>query len=474
MKKKRGIGYLLFIGVVVVFLQSCSAAKELADREIRPLPKEEIRRGDTSLKDELPTISLETYFADTTLLNLLGKAFKANPDYLTAQQNLLIANAYLKQSKLNFYPTLDYSLNGSATRFGEHTMDGLDMSSNPLLPKSPLPDYWGGLNVSWEIDAWGRIRNYKKSQQFNYFATNEGTQLIRNKIITEVAYQYYQLIALDKKLAIYQENYEIQQKAFEIISIQRETGKSNELAVQQFGAQLDNVLAKIEQINVQIATNIAALSSLTGEYLTSIRRGSNFMENQINILNVEIPLDSVLHNRPDVAKAYFELQGSKADAKVARSAFFPKIQLGGFVGLNSFSIANWLNPSSLAFQILGGLAGPIFNHGKVKMDFYVANRNQEKAFLNYQNQITLAFNELQLLLFEIDKYNTILDIKRNEQSRLEKAVSISNNLYLTGYASYLEIISAQKLKLEAELDIIDYQLLTAEVFIKFYKALGGR
>lgn len=466
---------------IILLLAACSVPKSIENQQAKALPETFDNQSEEKTGEYIP-IELKTYFNDPELIALFDKIVQSNPDFQILQQRIMIANSHLKRSKLALLPSLDLQANASGTRYSDYTMEGVgnfdtnlspNIQENQKIRRDVTPHLWLGAQVSWEIDVWGRLRNKKKAAQQRYFATHEGMRLLQNQLFTDVADLYYQLVALDKKLVIYQRNYEVQQRAFEIISAQRVAGKATELAVQQFGAQSQNLLAEIEQLKLDEDAAEKALLTLIGEYGGSISRGSGFMSNHMQILNQSIPVDSVIHNRPDVAESYFELLATNADAKSARAAFFPKLQIGGYGAMNSFSLSTFFNPGSLAWQLLGGLTAPVFNQGQLRQDFYVANRNQEIAFFNYQKNVTTAFNELSVLLNQVKTYQQILGIKGEEVAFLDRAVSVSNDLYLTGYANYWEIINSQKLKLQAELDYVDYQLKNAKSLVVLYKALGG-
>jgi outer membrane protein TolC len=128
------------------------------------------------------------------------------------------------------------------------------------------PNYWLGARSSWEIDAWGKLKNKKIAAQKRYLASTEGLRLLQVELFTDIANLYYQLVALDHKLTIYKQNYQLQQRAFEIITAQRAVGKATELAVQQFRAQNNNWLAEVEHIKAEIVAVEQAVMTLTGSY----------------------------------------------------------------------------------------------------------------------------------------------------------------------------------------------------------------
>lgn len=143
------------------------------------------------------------------------------------------------------------------------------------------------------------------------------------------------------------------------------------------------------------------------------------------------------------------------------------------MGYNAFSSETLFKPGSLASQLLGGLILPVFNKGQLKQEFAIANGEQEIAFLNYQKTITTAFNELQAVLKQIEIYERVMQLKREEVNHLTKAVEVSNDLYATGYANYLELINARKNKIQADLDFLRFKEENTRNNILLFKALGG-
>ena len=117
---------------------------------------------------------------------------------------------------------------------------------------------------------------------------------------------------------------------------------------------------------------------------------------------------------------------------------------------------------------------PIFNKGQLKHEFKIANLEQEIAFLNYQKSVTSSFNELQAILKQITIYEKVLGLKGEEVAYLDKAIEVSNELYITGYANYMELINTQKTKLEAELDLLRIQIENTRNNVLLFKALGGK
>ena len=474
--------YIIFGGILLA--TACSAPKVSQNLIAKQLPENfdlKRKKATDSLQNFIP-LETKTFFKDSKLEALLDKAIAQNLDYLIMQQRILIANSHLKVAKLALLPSLDIQADVSGTHYGKYTMDGVgnfdtnfsqNISDKQRINTDVTPNVFLGGKVSWEADIWGKLSNRKKAALQRFFASQEGMRLLQTRLLSDIADLYYKLIALDKQAVIYKKNLKTQQKALDIISAQRSVGKATELAVQQFNAQNNNILAESEQLDLSIDQTEKALLNLLGEYGGEIDRSNDFLSGHLAVLNQKISVDSIIHKRPDVSEAYHELLATNADAKAARAAFFPTVNLGGYAGLNSFSFSTFFDSGSFAWQLLGGLTAPVFNKGQIKQEFFVSNKKQQISLLQYQNTITTAYNELSALLHRTESFADVLKYKSNEIKHLEIAVNVSNDLYLSGYANYLEIINAQKNKLQAELDFVDIQLKNAESQVLLYKALGG-
>ena len=470
------------LGIAALSLVSCATPKVSELKKAKELPETIVQNTD-SPDNQFQQINLRAYFLDPHLLELFDKVVQANPDFQIAQQRVELANGFLQRSKMDLLPSLDLGIAVSGDRYGKYTMEGVGNYDTNLSPnitedqkinRDVTPNYWLGARSSWEVDAWGKLKNKKIAAQKKFLASAEGLRLLQVELFTDIANLYYQLVALDNKLAIYEKNYKLQQRAFEIVMAQREVGKATELAVQQFKAQNNNWLAEVEHIKVEIVSVEQAIATLTGSYGGEVKRGNVLMPTNMEVLNKNINVSSVIHSRPDVASNYYVLEASQADAKAAKAAFYPKIDIGASLGLNSFSTGTLFNPASLAGQLLGGLMVPVFNKGQLKYEFNVANKEQEIAFLNYQKSVTTAFNELQSILKQTKIYDRVLKLKSEEVGFLDRGVEVSNDLYVTGYANYFELINSQKSKLQAELDLLQFQHQNTRNNVLLFKALGGK
>lgn len=465
---------------VVVFMASCSIPKKVNKKNFEGLP--EAFQKANSGTNSLAQLQYKDFFKDPHLVQLIDNVVAHNFDQKIALEQLKIAEATLLARRGALLPNVQAGLNASGTRYGKHTIEGVgnfDTNLSPNIDESQkvntniTPNYWLGLSANWEIDIWGKLGNLKKAAQARYLATTEGKHLLQSALVTQVATLYYELITLDKQRAILKENIKLQSSALEIVQIQKEVGRATELAVQQFIAQLTNTEASLVALRQQTVNAENQLLALMGKYEGKIERAAKIEAAHLPYGPQQGHPKQLLQYRPDINRAFQELEASHADANAARTAFFPTVNISGYGAFNAFNGAYFFNPTSMVFQLLGNMAAPVFQQHQLKSQFKIVTAQQEIAFLDYQKAIVGAFQEVRSLLNFIEHNDAILKLKEKEVAALVNSVDISNDLYVTGYASYLEIISAQRSKIAADMDLILARRNQAQAMIQLYKALGG-
>ncbi len=188
---------------------------------------------------------------------------------------------------------------------------------------------------------------------------------------------------------------------------------------------------------------------------------------------IQVFLPTFCKEEPDIQEAELLLEASKANTIAARKAFFPSLVLTPYLAFNAFKLPLLFANGSLAYGVLGGLTQPIFNRYQLKTNFNISNAEQSIAFNNYQKNILQAYQEVLSSLKSIEQYKKIVAVNQREVETLTDAVSTSNDLYISGYASYLEVITAQKRVLEAELNRTISQKELQLALIDLYRSLGG-
>lgn len=472
--------HFLFIVSIATFLVGCKVAEKVQEPDLATMPEQfQPSLKPTSSQSLLPW---REYFTDSSLVIYIDEALKSNLDLKIALQRVSMAEANVSMARGALLPSLNAVTSVGQQRFGEYTMDGVGNFDTNLSTNVPedrripvnMPDYYLGFQSSWEVDVWGKLRSRRKAASARFLATEKARHLIQTILVAEVARHYYSLLSLDNKLVIIRENARLQETAVTLITAQKAAGRATELAVKQFKAQLLNTQSLEALIQQEIVTHENELNLLLGHYPQPIVRGANILKQTLpKELQIGLP-SQLLFQRPDIKQAEFQLLASRLDVNAARAAFLPSINLSAGLGLQSFTTSVLFStPTSAAYSILGGLVAPIFNRNMIRAEYRKASAAQLESLYAYQQSILNGYQEVATQLNKIDNLNRSYQFKSQEVTTLTEGVATANDLFVAGLATYLEVITAQKSVLAAELDAIDTRHQQFIGAIDLYKALGG-
>lgn len=421
------------------------------------------------------------FFKDQYLVALIDTAIRTNLDLKVAVQRIYQAQAGFRYSRQLFFPTVNARAGLGTTRFGDYTVDGVgnfdtNLSNNiteeQRIP-GPVPDLFLGLETSWEAGFAGKLRNRKRAAQARYLSSQFGRQHVQTNVVAGVARLYYELLALDNEIKIVRQNQELQQQALDIVGIQKQSGQINELAVKQFQVQLLQTKA-IEAELVQMATATEnQLNFLLGRFPQRIPRADTLViASQLEVVTTSLPAQ-LIQNRPDIRQAEQQLRANEAQLKAARASFYPGLNLSGFVALNGFNPSFFFNPASLAYTATGSLTAPLFNRNAIRNEYWMQAAEKKQAFYNYQQTVLQGASEVSSFYNRMMGYQRVGDFKQQEVAELKTATVIANDLFLTGYANYLEVLMVRRNVLEAEIQYAEANKEFLHAYVDLYKALGG-
>jgi NodT family efflux transporter outer membrane factor (OMF) lipoprotein len=338
---------------------------------------------------------------------------------------------------------------------------------------NPVTDVFVGFRSQWEIDLWGKLKSQRTAATARFLASVEGQHLTKTLLVAEVATLYYGLQALYYELDVIKRNIELQTSELKLAETQKEAGRVTELAVQQFRAQLLNTRALDYKLRREIVINENELNFLLARHPQPIIQNLELMNQQPwSKLKYGVPAN-LLSRRPDMRMAELNLQAAQADVKAARAMFYPSLTITPYIAFNAFSPAQLANWQSGAAGMIAALTAPVFQQGRIRGQYSIANAANLEALLQYQKTLLRGVNEVVAEIKGIEFLTEAFKLKEQELAELNRAVSTSRDLYLAGYASYLEIITAQRSVLDAELQLVERKKELFQATIRLYRALGG-
>jgi multidrug efflux system outer membrane protein len=473
---KQLLFYILL--VLISSVMGCKVMEPAAKPPVKPLPAQYGEKAGTT--DSLKLV-FKNVFADTCLYHFIDAALKDNTDLNRALQRIAMAHARLAERKGAFLPAVNGVVSAAADRYGDYTMNGVgnfdtnlspNINKDQKIPVSPTTDLWLGVSSTWEIDLWGKLRHQKKAAQAELLATEKGRQLIITSLVATLAQGYYNLLGLDTELKIVRKNIELQKKALETVQAQKTGGRANELAVQQFRAQLLNTRGieyRIVQERIQVENE---LNAVAGKYPGPIIRDTALPQSVSVAIETGLPA-SLLSARPDVRQAEYDMQTANENVVAARAAFLPSLTISPYLALNAFTPSLLFNGGSTVYGVAGALTAPLFQQRRIRAQFVIANAANKEAVYNYQQKLLNAYGEVVTQLNAVENSKSAYTLKTEEVQELHQAVVSARELYLSGYANYLEVITAQKNVLEAELQLSEQKKNIYISLVQLYRSLGG-
>ncbi|MGQ8337020.1 TolC family protein [Sunxiuqinia sp. A32] len=459
MKTFLNIKVILLIGISAI-LVSCSSTSHFHQESVNTDGLFGIDATDTTTMANAP---LEDIFSDAALIKLIDEGLSNNPDLQIATQRVLEAEAYFSQSKASLLP----GINARGTGTYQHN------------PKSIYPDgprdvesYQLGLEASWEVDLWGKLRSSKRSAYANLLASDAGQKAVQTRLIANIATAYYNLMALDAQLAITHETVQNNIELVETMKVLKESGRVTGAAIVQSEAARYAAEVTIPDLEQRIRQTENTICLLLGRVPGTIERGLLDQQKVADMLNTGVP-SQLLENRPDVMQAEYAVISAYEITNSAKAYFYPALTITAQTGFASTDLADLLDPTSFASNVLGGLTAPLFNKRANVTRLKVAKAQQEESLINLRNTLLTAGQEVNNALGSFESSQKKMDLRLLQVESLEKSVEYTKELLTYGSATYTEVLNAQQYLLSAQLSNVNDHLQQLNAVVSLYRALGG-
>jgi NodT family efflux transporter outer membrane factor (OMF) lipoprotein len=410
-----------------------------------------------------PTAAIEREwwksYGDDVLTELVERALANNADVAIAAARVREARAQEEQVRSRFFPSLDVAVGAEHSRT-------LSAFGTPSTGTTISPQ----LQMTWELDLFGRVRDLAGAARQQYLASEAAHDAALLSVASATADAYITLRSLDAQLKVARDTLTARSESLRIAESMTRVGYASKLELSQARAEYEATAEIVPQVELAIAQQENALSTLVGETPHEITRGAELSALHIPPVPDGLPAD-VIRRRPDIAQAEFQLAASDLNLAAARNAFLPNVQLTGSAGRLYASALN-NDPVSL-FSIGASVLAPLFDAGLVAAQRDEAAAVRDQAAFNYRSVVLNAFSEVENSLIQLQKLAEQAQHLEAQRTALADALRHATNRYRAGYSSYLDQLVAQRGLLSAELSLVQNQADGLRASVDLYRAMGG-
>lgn len=405
-------------------------------------------------------------YGDPTLRELLATALRNNLDIKTAVAHIDEARAVLRQSQLALAPTIDAT--GSLGR-AESSEDVLLPGERRLGNSEQL-----ALSASYEIDFWGRLRRTKEAARATLLSSQYAQRAVTVTLVAEVATAYFSLLALDSQLEITHRTVGTREKFVALTRAQHDRGYATGLDVATAEAQAAVARANVPELERQIGQTEDQICALLGQNphpIERLHRGEE-MPPVPPVPPAGLP-SQLLERRPDIRAAEEALRAANANVGVAKAALFPTISLTGMAGSLSSPLGQLFRASTTEWSVAAGLVQPLLDPQRSIFQVELADARKREALFQYQKSVQTAFQEVADTLIAYVKYDEFEREQVTQVEALRRAEAIALARYRVGYASYFDVINADRDLFVAELSLSQAYANGLTTLVRLYEVLGG-
>jgi len=409
---------------------------------------------------------------DPALTSLIESAYRQNLDLKTAGTRVLQARAQRNISAGNLFPQTQNLIGDYAH---VQISKNLNVLGNPQVGLPTNLDVWAtGLNASWELDFWGRIRRNIESSSAELSASVEGYHDALVTLVADVATNYVQIRTYQQRIAYARRNVEIQKGSLRLAEARLKAGKGTSLDVKQARSSLGQTESTIPPLVIglrQANDRLCVLLGLPPEDLTLPLHEAPIPTTPAEVA-VGIPAD-LLQRRPDVRRALREAAAQSAQIGVAEADFYPAIGVTGFIGYTADDLRHLFAESSFTGLILPNFQWKILNYGRILNNVRGQDAHFQEKVLEYQQTVLSAGREVEDALVGFLQYQLQARSLADSVNEAEGAVQLVQAQYQGGLVDFNRVFTTQ-----SQLVAVEDQLATARgsivlSLISAYRALGG-
>ena len=439
----------IFIATAFLLMTSCGLYKQYEREDMHFVDSLYRRMSVPTDSVSTASVSWDVMFTDPYLQDWIKTGLEYNTDLNIARLKVSEAEAALLAARWALLPGADFNMQGG-------------------LPGQ----FSASIGASWQADIFGSLRNAKRKAQAALEQSEAYRQAVQTQLVATIANSYYTLLMLDEQLNISTRTMKTWDESIRTLEALKRAGKTNEAAVLQAKANKLSVEANILTLEKEILAVENSLCALLGLVPMPITRGTLTEQQLPQTLSAGVPAE-LLSRRPDVRQAELALAQTFYSVNSARASFYPNVSLSGALGWTTGNGNIVLDPGSLIANLIASVTQPVFGRGINRARLQTAQAQHEQAAYRFRQSLLDAGVEVNNALTMWQTAQKRLELGKKQIVNLQAAVWNTQLLMKHGNADYLEVLTAQKNLLQAELTEASDRFDEIKSVINLYQALGG-
>jgi NodT family efflux transporter outer membrane factor (OMF) lipoprotein len=408
-------------------------------------------------------------FDDPVLTALVDESLRANHDLRIALSRYDSANALLRGARLDRFPTVTAQASGVDGRSSADQAPGLARDDRKY------ERYEAGAALSWELDLFGRVRRGVEARRAEAWASASDLDAMQIAVVSEVVRTYADLRGQQERLRVARGNADNQRETLRLVQALFDAGRGTGFDTSRARAQLEATLARVPALESSVAVAMHRLAVLSGRppaALIAELDAPRPLPTLPDRLDADAP-GTVLRRRPDVAAAEHRLQAATARIGVATADLFPRFTLSGLIGSQAIDAGSLFERDSETGFVALGIDWSFLDAGRVRARIAAADADAEGELARYEQAVLVALEETENALVRYAR-------ARTEDGHLERAAVDSANAarlarlrFDAGAADLLEVLDAERTRLQAEDAFADARTRSVVAAVGVYRAMAG-
>lgn len=403
-------------------------------------------------------------FGDTQLVTIVAEALTNNPDLAASSARLDAAMSDAKKAGAALLPTLDLNTSYSKTSYLK------DKKSS--FRENDTTSFGPSLNLSWELDVWGRLRSAQRGATQQALASTADYEAARYSLAAQVSKAWFAAAESKLQKELSDEFVRNYQETLKIVQARFDGGTVTQQDVATAKADLANAQQSAEATGVSYRESVRALEVLLGRY----PGGELGVAQTLQAVPPPIPAglpSEILELRPDVKSAERQVAAAYQFVKQAAAARLPRISLTSSIGTTGNSLAQLVDPKSVAANFAGNLLAPIFDGGARQADLDKATAQQKLAFATYRKTALTAFQEVENALTQEASLSKQEESLAEASKNYTEARSIAETRYKAGATDLTSVLTVQRQEIQSRTALLRVKSNRLQQRVNLHLALGG-